>query len=199
MDYNNQLVLTGQINDVGAPVMTNVKSSYRTGIEIAAGFQIVSKLVWEINATFSRNKILGYTDYIDDWDTWGQRIENLGTTNLSFSPNIIAGSSITYEPIKNLGISFISKYVGKQYIDNTSNKDRILNAYFINDLSFNYGIKTKIIKNISFKLLINNIFNAMYESNAWIYKYYYNDTQQFYNGYFPQAGTNFMLGVQFKF
>ncbi len=199
MDYNNQLALTGQINDVGAPVMMNVKDSYRAGAEIVAGFKITPKLVWELNATFSQNKIRDFTDYTDDWDTWTQRAEYLGTTDLSFSPNIIAGSSISYELIKNFGISFISKYVSKQYIDNTSNNGRLLNAYFYNDLILNYSLKTKIVKDISFKLLINNIFNAKYETNAWIYKYYENDNEQFFDGYFPQAGTNFLIGVQFKF
>ncbi|MDX2444714.1 MAG: TonB-dependent receptor [Bacteroidales bacterium] len=199
MDYNNQLALTGQINDVGAPVMMNVKDSYRAGVEIVAGFKITPKLVWELNATFSQNKIRDFTDYTDDWDTWTQRAEYLGTTDLSFSPNIIAGSFISYELIKNFGISFISKYVSKQYIDNTSNNGRLLNAYFYNDLILNYSLKTKIVKDISFKLLINNIFNAKYETNAWIYKYYENDNEQFFDGYFPQAGTNFLIGVQFKF
>ena len=199
MDYNNQLVLTGQINDVGAPVMVNVKDSYRTGLEITAGFQLTPKLSWEINTTFSSNKILGFTDYTDDWDTWTQRTEHLGTTDLSFSPNIIAGSSISFNVLKNLDVSFISKYVSKQYIDNTSNNERVLKAYFVNDLSFDYNVQTSIIKNISIKLLVNNIFNSMYETNAWIYKYYYNDTEQFFDGYFPQAGINFLIGVQFKF
>ena len=199
MDYNNQLVLTGQINDVGAPVMVNVKDSYRTGLEIAAGFQLTPKLSWELNTTFSRNKILNFTDYTDDWDTWTQRTEHLGTTDLSFSPNIIAGSSISFKVLKNLDASFISKYVSKQYIDNTSNNERILKPYFVNDLSFNYSIQPGIFKSISINVLVNNIFNSMYETNAWIYKYYYNDTEQFLDGYFPQAGVNFFMGVQFKF
>lgn len=199
MDYDNQLALTGQINDVGAPVMMNVKDSYRAGVEIVAGFKIAPKLLWELNTTFSQNKIRDFTDYTDDWDTWTQRTENLGTTDLSFSPNIIAGSSISYELIKNFGVSFISKYVSKQYIDNTSNNGRVINAYFYNDLILNYSLKTKIVKDISFKLLINNIFNAKYETNAWIYKYYEDDNEQFFDGYFPQAGTNFLIGVQFKF
>lgn len=199
MDYNNQLVLTGQINDVGAPVMVNVRDSYRAGLEITAGFQLTPKLSWELNTTFSRNKILDFTDYTDDWDTWTQRTEHLGTTDLSFSPNIIAGSSISFKVLKDLDVSFISKYVSKQYIDNTSNNERILKPYFVNDLSFDYNIQTSIVKNISIKLLVNNIFNSMYETNAWIYKYYYNDTEQFLDGYFPQAGINFLTGVQFKF
>lgn len=199
MDYNNQLVLTGEINDVGAPVMTNVDQSYRLGMELVTGYKILQNLTWDFNITFSRNKILGFTEYVDDWDTWSQRSEYLGNTDLSFSPSLVAGNSIGWEPVKNLNLSVISKYVGKQFIDNTSNDSRVLNPYLIHDFSARYKIHTRIIPEIDFNFLLNNFSNTAYESNAWIYRYYYQDVEQFMDGYFPQAGIHFLFGITIKF
>jgi len=199
MDYTDQLVLTGEINDVGAPVMTNVEDSYRLGLEVVAGFIISSKIKWELNATISRNKILDYTEYVDDWDTWSQRSMSLGTTDLSFSPALVAGNSISYEPISNLNIAIVSKYVGKQYIDNTSNEKRILNPYLTHDLSVQYSIYTNFIPEISLNFLLNNFINASYETNAWVYRYYYQDVEQSMDGFFPQAGIHFLFGLKLRF
>ncbi len=200
MDYNNQLVLTGEINNVGTPIMVNVAESYRRGVEIQAGVKPVEKLQIDINATYSQNEIKNFTEYVDDWDNWGQQIATyLGTTNLSFSPSIICGGRISYTLIKNLKLSIISKYVGKQFIDNTSNPGQMLDAYFVNDAHISYTIKTNTIKEINFNLIVNNIFSEQYETNAWVYRYYTGG--KFYNmdGYFPQAGINFLAGVTMKF
>ncbi len=199
MDYTNQLVLTGEINDIGAPVMTNVDESYRLGLEVVAGFKISSKLKWEINATLSRNKILDFTEHVDDWDTWSQRSMHLGTTDLSFSPALVAGNSISYQPISNLDIAIVSKYVGKQFIDNTSSDNRSLNSYLTNDLSVQYAIYTKFIPEISFNFLLINFLNASYETNAWVYRYYYQDVEQSMDGFFPQAGIHFLFGLKLRF
>jgi iron complex outermembrane recepter protein len=199
MNYKNQLVLTGEINDVGAPVMVNVDKSYRAGIELQTGIKISRKLQWNGNATFSRNKIKDFTEYIDDWDTGGQDVINLGTTDLSFSPKIIANSLFTLTALERLNFSLISSYVGKQYIDNTSSNDRILDAYFVNNLKADYTIKTGLVDEIILHLQVNNLFNEEYESNAWVYSYIYEGERYKMDGYFPQAGTNFMFGVDFKF
>ncbi len=200
MNYKDQLILTGEINNVGNPIMTNVPKSYRAGIELAVGAKILQNLKWDINATFSRNKIKNFTAYIDNWSPpYKQITDDLGETDLSFSPDIIAGSIISYKPINNLNISFISKYVSRQYIDNTSNKYRSLDPYFVNNLIINYSIKTKFIKEIGFQLMINNIFNEEYETNAWVYRYYYEDKEYMMDGYFPQAGINFLAGVSLRF
>ncbi len=199
MNYSNQLVLTGEINDIGAPVMTNVDESYRLGLEVVAGFKISSKLKWELNATLSRNKILDFTEHVDDWDTWSQRSMYLGTTDLSFSPALIAGNSISYQPINNLDIAIVSKYVGKQFIDNTSNDNRSLNSYLTNDLSVQYAIYTKFIPEISLNFLLINFLNASYETNAWVYRYYYQDVEQNMDGFFPQAGIHFLFGLKLRF
>lgn len=195
MDYQNQLVLTGEINDVGYAIMTNVEKSYRAGIEISSNVKIIKKIDWMVNINLSRNKIQDFTEYVDDWDTWGQRVTKLGETNLSFSPEIVASNIIKYQPIKGFNIELQQKYVGKQYIDNTSSNDRILNPYFVNNVKISYSLNTKLFKEIKLMAMINNIFNEEYETNAWIYRYYEGGEHKVMDGYFPQAGRNFMFGV----
>jgi iron complex outermembrane receptor protein len=202
MDYDDQLVKTGRVNNVGNAISVNVPESYRRGIEIAGGLRLFEKLNWQSNATFSQNKILNYTEYTDNWDNWETGEQNasyIGETNISFSPEIIAGSQLTYNPFDGLEISFISKYVGEQYIDNSSAKDRMLDAYFVNNLRLNYHFQTKWVKGIDIQFAINNIFNEEYEANAWVYRYFYENAYHNMDGYFPQAGINFMGGVVLNF
>ena len=199
MDYKDQFVMTGKINNVGTPIMINVPESYRAGIEIVTGVNFLKIIDWQINATFSQNKIKNFVSYVDNWSTWSQVQDTLGTTDISFSPVTILSSDISISPINNLKLSLFSKYVGKQFIDNTSNDERSLNAYFVNNLSIYYTIETSFIKQIDFMLTLNNIFNEKYETNAWVYRYYYEDTEYEMNGYFPQAEFNFMFGFNLKF
>ena len=199
MDYRDQLVMTGKINNVGTPIMTNVSSSYRAGIELIAGVKLLKIIDWNVNATLSQNKIKDFVSYVDNWTTWGQEKQDLGTTDISFSPNTILSSNISVTPLKNLELSLFSKYVGRQYIDNTSNTSRSLDPYFVNNIRINYSIETSFIKQINFMLTLNNIFNEKYESNAWVYQYLWDDVEYEMNGYFPQAEFNFILGVNLKF
>ncbi len=200
MYYLDQLVLTGRINDVGDPVMENVDRSYRAGLELSAGIKLLKNLRWDFNVTLSTNKILNFTEYIDNWDVWPDQIINeLGNTDIAFSPSFIAGSILSWEPFKKLDISIYSKYVGKQYIDNTSSNDRKLDPYFVNDLLIRYSLNFKSLKELGFSLKINNITNASYESNAWVYRYYSEGSYGVYDGYFPQAGINFLAGIDLKF
>ncbi len=199
MHYHEQLVLTGAINDVGAAVMINVPASYRAGIELSAKTILSSNLKWEPSVTFSRNKIKTFTEYIDDWDTWGQISVNHSNTDLSFSPSVIASSTISWAALKGFNVSLISKFVGKQFIDNTQSSDRQLDPYFVNNILVSYSINPGFVKEISFTLMINNFLNEQYESNAWVYRYSYENTMQKLDGYFPQAGINFMAGVVAKF
>jgi iron complex outermembrane receptor protein len=199
MYYNNQLVLTGQINDVGNPVMENVSKSYRMGLELISKVNINKHFSWNGNITFSRNKIENFTEYVDDWDTWGQKINSLGTTDLAFSPNTVAFQQLTYAPVQNLSFSFESKYVGKQFIDNTSSNDRILHSFFVNNFRTEYHFKTKFARLITLNLALNNLFSEKYETNAWVYRYYEANQYKKEDGYFPQAGFNLMAGVTIKF
>lgn len=200
MDYKDQLVLTGEINNVGAAIMTNVPESYRLGLEFNGGIQLTDNLKWNINASLSKNKIKNFTAYVDNWSPPYEQIEDvIGDTDLSFSPSFIAGSNFELEAIKDLKISINSKYVSRQYIDNSANVDRSIDPYFVTDLNINYRFTTSLFKEIIVKLMVNNIFDNEYETNAWVYRYYSNGVEDVMDGYFPQAGTNFMLGLTLKF
>jgi iron complex outermembrane recepter protein len=200
MYYFDQLVLTGRINDVGDPVTENVDHSYRTGLEMSAGVKVLRNFRWDINATLSENKILNFTEYVDNWDDYPNQIaNNPGNTDIAFSPSFIAGSILSWEPFKRFDISLYSKYVSKQYIDNTSSNDRKLDPYFVNDLLIRYSPKVKSLKELGISLKVNNLTNAKYESNAWVYRYYSEEAYGVYDGYFPQAGINFLAGIDLKF
>jgi iron complex outermembrane receptor protein len=202
MNYKDQLILTGEINDVGAPVMVNVPESYRKGIEISTGLSFKKYLKWNANITLSRNKIRNFTEYVDmydsDWNFIGQKKNYHGETDIAFSPNCIAANNIVISVINGLNLNFNSKYVGKQYIDNTASTNRMLYDYFENSLRIDYMIHTKYIREIEINLLINNVFDAKYETNAWVYRYMTDGEYGVYDGYFPQAGRNFLAGIRLK-
>lgn len=199
MSYKDQLVITGQINDEGSPIMVNVDESYRTGIELQTGLQIANNFRWNGNTTLSINKIKDFTEYVDNWDTGGQDAIALGNTDLAFSPNFIANSQFIYTPGENFSITFISQYVGDQYIDNTSSDDRMLDAYFVNSLKADYSFKTRLFDEITLHFMANNLFDAEYETNAWVYPYLLGGKRYKMDGYYPQAGVHFMFGVDFTF
>ena len=201
MDYFDQLVLTGEINEVGGPVMTNVGRSYRQGVELSLAYQPFSKLGWNGNLTVSRNKIKHYTDHIDNWDDpdYIQVTKNLGGTDISFSPAVVASSQFQYKPLKHIALSFSSKYVGKQYIDNTSNDNRVLDAYFINDLRINSTLNLGKLFKLETIVSVNNIFNEEYETNAWLYQYIEGNELKISDGFFPQAGRNYMISFILNF
>jgi iron complex outermembrane receptor protein len=199
MLYKNQLVLTGQINDVGSAIMTNVDKSYRAGIELIAGMKFLKRFQWDANATLSRNKIENFTEYVENWDTGELDVNHLGTTDIAFSPWLTANSTLTCNLPGNFDVNLITSYVSKQYVDNTMSNDRKIEPYFVNNLRFDYLLKQSLFKEIKFHLLINNIFNTLYESNAWVYSYIYNNQRYKMDGYFPQAGTNFLFSVNVIF
>lgn len=206
MDYKDQMIQTGKLNDVGYKLMENVPNSYRIGIELAGAYQFTKWLRWDANLTLSRNKIRDYTAYYDlydnqtNWNLIGQKVENLGTTDISFSPNIVGSSAITLSPFKTLSFSFISKYVGKQYYDNSSNKDNRLADYFISNIIAGYTFNYRKIGDIDLQLFVNNIFNKRYVANAWVSTDKFEDGSEItYKGYYPQATRNIMvkLGIRF--
>jgi iron complex outermembrane recepter protein len=199
MNYKDQLIMTGEINNVGAPVMTNVPKSYRNGIELEAGVLILKTLKWNGNLTLSRNIIPEYIDYTDNWDTWGQEKTVLNDKTISFSPSVIAGSVISYDFLKHYNLGITTKYVGKQYLDNTESADRMLDGYFVQNITLQYVVKDKFFREFSGQLIINNMFNRMYESNGWVYKYLEGGILKTMDGYFPQAGMNFFVKVDIKF
>lgn len=199
MHYKNQLVLTGKINDVGSAIKTNVDNSYRLGIELDAAIHLLGILEISPALALSKNKIIGFVEYVDDWDNGGQIATELGTTDISFSPGVVASNSLSIELMEGLQASLQSKYVGKQYIDNASNDNNVLDAYFVNDIFVQYHLSKVRLANITLKLQVNNIFNEAYETNAWVYNYVYGQERYSMDGYFPQAGTNFLAGVNIRF
>jgi iron complex outermembrane receptor protein len=199
MNYQNQLVLSGQLNDVGAYNRVNIPVSYRAGLELEAGIRLAKQLRWNVNATFSRNKIRNFTEYLDNFDNGQQESRQYSETDISFSPNAIAGSQLLFTPAKGLELGLLSKYVGKQYMDNTSNESRKLNSYFTNDIRVIYSIKPKFAQEIAFTLLFNNVLNELYESNGYTYAYISEGKVTADNGYYPQAGRNFLAGVRVRF
>ena len=187
MKYIDQLVLTGEIDNNGAFRRTNSGKSYRLGVEIEAAFKITDYLSIKPNITFSKNK------NIDFKQETGDEIKNLGDTNISFSPEIIASNAIAVRPFQNFEIALLSKYVGDQFLTNTEENDKKLDDYFINDLNLVYVIKPKSIFNsIRFNALLNNIFDVEYVSNG-----YHDPSWGTY--YFPQATRNFLIGMTLKF
>lgn len=200
MLYNEQLVLTGAIDDVGAPIRNNSGKSSRLGIELEAAVKINNSISIQPNVTFSANK----NDEIIV--SRNGAFVNLGNTNISFSPNIVASNAIIFQPSSNLQLSLLSKYVGEQFMGNTDSLTSKLDSYFVNDFNVTYEIKTNtLFKSIILSGLINNIFNEKYVSNG--YYFTYDDTWSVAGqtttiegaGYYPQATRNFLVGVTLKF
>jgi iron complex outermembrane receptor protein len=198
MFYKDQLILTGKINDVGAYTRTNIPNSYRAGIELQGKIRIRRWLHASGNISFSENKIKNFNEYIDDYDNGGQKNNFYKKTDIALSPSVVAGSNITFIPVVNGEINIISKYVSKQYLDNTGNEKRKLDAFFVNDLRFAYKISRKVFREINIFFQLNNVFNVKYEPNGYTYSYIYGGNTITENFYFPMAGTNIMTGINIK-
>lgn len=198
MRYNDQLVLTGDLNDVGAPIFTNSGKSYRLGLEVESTIALTDKLILNPNFTLSQNKNEDFYYEING------AVQNLGNTNIAYSPNFIFGNRFSYLPVKGLQLSLLSKFVGEQYMGNIDSDVSKLDSYFINDFNFSYDWKiNKGIKSIVFSGLVNNIFNVEYESNGYFYTYDDDSSGSTITyggaGYYPQAGINFLFGLSLKF
>jgi iron complex outermembrane recepter protein len=198
MNYTNQLVVTGKINDVGAYTRENVKQSYRAGIELEFNWQIIKPIQFIATTTLSQNKIRNYTEYIDDYDNGGQKETFFSETDIALSPALTGFAGLEYQLGKHISFMLMERYVGKQFIDNTSSDSRSLNAYALTDLRINYAFHHNQLKSGNIGLQINNLTNTRYSANGYSYGYIYGGEQRF-NFLFPQAGINAMLMVQLKF
>ena len=198
MMYRDQLVLTGKINDVGAYARTNIDRSYRLGIEVQGSVKPTDWLHFNGNITMSENKVLGFTEYIDDYDEGTQKTKQFNKTDISFSPAIIGGATATIIPVKNADISLIGKYVGRQYLDNTSNKNRSLPAFYTQDLRLRYTLTEKIFREIGLVFQVNNVFNRLYEPNGYTFSYLYDRTLYTENYVYPMAGINWIAAVNIR-
>jgi len=199
MFYKNQLVVTGKINDVGGNYRQNVDRSYRLGIELDGSYIINKSFALNANAAFSRNKIKNFTEYYDDYDNGGQVVNNYALTDISYSPAAVLFGELVYKPISGFAIALQSKYVSKQYMDNTQNNDRTINGYWVSNARLGYDFKFAGVKNINLGLLVNNLFDKKYESNGYTYGYLSGGRRVTENFFYPQAGTNFLLSLNVKF
>ncbi|WP_131537553.1 TonB-dependent receptor [Pedobacter nototheniae] len=199
MIYKNQLVNTGKLNDVGGKTRQNVADSYRLGLEFDGRWKISKDLYWAATAALSRNKIKDFTEYIYDKKDNTLLTNNYKNTNISFSPSVIASSEINYTILKNADVALLSKYVGKQNLDNTSASTRTLSSFFVNDIRLRYNTSFAAIKNIGISLLVNNVFSTLYESNGATYPYLYDGELSRSNYYYPQATRNFLVSLNLKF
>ena len=214
MDYDNQLIKTGEINDVGYFTSKNVKNSFRKGVEIESSYILNNKLSLSGNITISENKLDTLIQYVDNWDTGDQKQVVHENTDLAFSPNLTWAANINYKYNKNTNFLLNTKYVGDQYIDNTSSEKRMLESYMISNFQIDYHFKSSIFTKAKISFLVNNLFDIEYVNNAWIYRYIsdssdpreYDDytTQGDGNiydmaGYFPQATRNYLLGLTLGF
>ncbi|WP_188442004.1 TonB-dependent receptor [Planktosalinus lacus] len=200
MDYKDQLVLSGELNDVGAPLRTTSGESYRLGIEVEADIRLANQLRWMPNIALSQNKNRNFVASIDG------ELVNLGTTNISFSPEVVANSMLIYQPFEGFQVGWLSKFVGDQYIGNIDSEASKLDSFFINDLNIIYEIKDiPVFSSILLNGMVNNIFDVKYVSNGYFFTY----DDDFSEpgtittiegaGYYPQAGIHFLAGVTLKF
>jgi iron complex outermembrane receptor protein len=209
MDYTDQLVLNGKLNEIGEAMAENVKDSYRMGVEVTLGAQIAKWLRWDLNGTWSRNKIKNYTAYVSDYDSdWNdlytQTAINMGTTTIAMSPSFMANSIIGVSH-KGFEASLRTQYVGRQYLDNMEMKENSLDAYCVSHLSASYTFKLPSIKSITVGATVYNLFNKKYETNG------YSQTCALYGSdgksyqlisdprFYPMAGTNVLANVTLRF
>lgn len=199
MQYRDQLVLTGKINDVGAYTRTNIPRSYRLGLELQGSQRVGSQLRLTGNLTLSQNKVMDFSEYIDDYDLGGQQRKTYRKTDLAYSPDLVGAATFSYLPVSQLELSLVNKYVSRQLLDNTGNDDRSLRPYLTQDVRASYTLHASWMKEMTITARINNLFNVRYEPNGYTYSYISGGQTQTENYYFPMAGTNLLVGVSVRF
>ena len=198
MNYRDQLILTGAINDVGAYTRQNIPRSYRMGVELEASVRLPHQLQLSGNLAISQNRVRNFTEYIDDYDHGGQITQFYPRSELALSPTVVSNAVLSWKPIKKLELQWISKYVSRQYLDNTSNSRRSLDPYWVQDLLVEYRWELPKKKSMRLLLQVNNWTNTRYEPNGYTFSYRYGGVLNTENYYFPMAGMNGMLGVEIE-
>jgi iron complex outermembrane receptor protein len=199
MKYKDQLVLTGMINDVGAYTRTNIPNSFRMGIELQGGIRPTDWFRASGNIAFSKNKIKHFAEYIDDYDNGGQKINTYSSTDIALSPSTVGAATLSFLPVEELELSLLSKYVSKQYLDNTQNDGRKLDPYYLQGIRAVYTFHKRFLKEANIVLQVNNVFNKKYEPSGYTYNYISGGELVVNNYYFPMAGTNFMAALNLRF
>lgn len=199
MQYKDQLILNGKINEIGVPLTVNIPDSYRRGVEIMSALKIKNWFQWDANIALSQHKILNYVEYVDAFDvSWNEldRVENqLGTTTIAMSPSLVFNNQFRFI-YKDFSAGLLSNLVGKQYLDNSSSTDRMLPTYFVNHLDLRYSFPTSLVRSVDLGLRVNNLFNASYVTNGYVWYSYYMDGERVNDlRYFPQAGRHVMVNL----
>ena len=205
MDYKDQLVLTGELNEIGEAMASNVPDSYRTGIELMAGIKLDCGLQWDINATLSKNRVQNFTETLFENEEAGSEawvIEH-GDTPIAFSPDFILNNRFGYT-FKGFEASLQSQYISKQYMSNAKQEECTLDAYFVSNLNLSYTFKLPKVKSVTIGCTIYNLFNEEYENNGYAGSGYYLDdnggkVRYNYAGYAAQAGTNVLGHIAINF
>jgi len=202
MDYHNQLVLSGHLDDVGNPIHTNVARSFRTGLEAQVVYRPFSKLSITATATGSRNKINNYTDYLADYDQGGEKATVFKQTNIAFSPELTTAYTVEYEALPGLRLAALARSASRQYLDNTSTVSRSIDPYYVQDVRLRYlwhPAAVAGLQEVEVALLVNNVFGTEYVNNGYTYGYVYGGQTQYFNYYYPQAKTNFLASLNLRF
>ncbi len=203
MDYKNQLVPTGELSQDGYPIMTNVDNSYRAGMEISFGVQPFSFLEWNVNLTLSRNKIRDFVESFIDYNTatWEgtPSSRDLGDVDIAYSPSVISSSDLVFHLAESMELHLISQYVSEQYFVNTMNENMKLDSWFVNSLRFDYSFSVKKLGIIGLQFQVNNLFNTLYENNAYGGTWWEDGAEYYWSAYFPQASINYLAKVSLRF
>ena len=204
MDYKDQFVQTGAVSDIGENLTTNIKDSYRMGVELQAGVDPISWLTIEGNAALSKNRIKDFDEVVEDWDK-GSQTFHYDNSTLAFSPSAILNGFVNVH-YKGMQAVWHTNYVSRQYLDNSENCDRSLPAYCVSNVSLSYSLKPKkMLKEAIFGLNFNNVFNKHYAASGWVYSAIYesgghgNDNRYYQIGFIPMAGFTMMGNVTLRF
>jgi iron complex outermembrane receptor protein len=203
MNYKNQLVPTGELSQDGYPIMTNVDKSYRAGVELSFGLQPFSFLEWNASVTLSRNRIRDFVEsYIDyDSDTWEGAVSSreLGSVDLAYSPSVISSSDLVFHLAKAMDLHLISQYVSEQYFVNTMNEHMKLDSWFVNNLRLDYSFPVKKVGVVGLQFQVNNLFNTLYENNAYGGTWWEDGQEYYWSAYFPQATIHYLAKLSLRF
>lgn len=200
MDYKNQLVPSGRLNEIGEAISENVAKSYRLGVELAGAWKPCSHFRWEANVSLSQNKIKNYAGFYPD-ENWVKSVAQpvMKSTTIAFSPSVVANNIFSFN-YRGFAASLTSQYVGRQYLDNFEVKDNSLDAYFVSHLNANYTFKLRGVKEITVGATVYNLFNEEYETNGYSLTYVASDGKiQSDPRFYPMAGRNFLVNLALKF
>lgn len=198
MRYKDQLVLTGKVNDVGAYTRTNIPNSYRAGAELELNYRYKKGNI-RYSGAFSQNRLIDFTEYIDNYDDGTQQAIVRGNTAIAFSPKFVQFLSVSYQPVRQLELEWMAKHVSRQYLDNSEQRSRSLDPYINNDVRASYLLTVgKVLKEVRLALQVNNVLNSMYEPNGYTFSYIAGGAFTTENFYYPMAGRNFMLALNIK-